>query len=67
MEIEQAERKLKQAQQDFDQANDALRKLTRQDRDETINQVLSYARIARHKLAAAHKELIDAIRWQLGR
>jgi hypothetical protein len=66
-EIERAEQKLKNALRDFEQANEALRKLTRQDTDATINRVLSYASLARRKLAEEQKALIDAVRWRLGR
>jgi hypothetical protein len=66
-EIERAEQKLKNTLQGFEQANEALRNLTRQDTDRTINQVLINATAARRKLTEAQKNFVDAHRWRLGR
>jgi ribosomal protein S17E len=66
-EHERAEQKLKSALQDFEQAIEAVRKLTRQDVDATINRVLGYARTARRHLLNVSIEFIEAHKWRLGR
>ena len=66
-EIQLTEERLKKAQAAWEQANEALRQLTRMDTDTTIARTLTKAREARHQLARAHKNFIDAHRWRLGR
>jgi hypothetical protein len=67
MSVQNAEIRLKKAQQDWEKALDTITKLTRANDEQTIHQMIQYERIKWHEMGAARHEYRKAVLESIGR